>query len=225
MSFYRKANAWHPNQPSIHLDLYFALSSPYPELYTHTTIGPFSSAQELLDDFVSSRLKDPNSFLFAIIDKTRNPSVPGIDGALAGVLGYCHSEPMNLTTEIGFIYILPPFQRAKIASTAVALMLQYALEPPERGGLGLRRVQWQANSRNTASRRMAERMGFRFEGFLRWQRIFHQGKRRGKCGNGKDLPENNSDGEDLGRDTVILAICWDDWQQGSRDHVISFLES
>ena len=140
------------------------------------------------------------------------------------MVGYWHSEPENLSTEIGFIYILPPFQRAKVASTAVGLMLRYALEPPETGGLGLRRVQWQTNSQNIASSRLAHKMGFKHEGILRWQRIFHQGKSRGKCGNGKDLPEINSNGEDLGRDTIMMAICWDDWQQGSRDNVISFLE-
>ena len=140
------------------------------------------------------------------------------------MIGYLNSEPENLSTEIGFIFILPPFQKAKVASAAVGLMLQYALEPLEKGGLGLRRVQWQTNSKNTVSRRLAERMGFKFEGILRWQRIFHQGKTKGKCGNGNDLPRNNNNGEDLGRDTVMLAICWDDWQQGSRDNVITFLE-
>ena len=160
--------------------------------------------------------------MFAIIDQTRHPPTEGLDGALAGIVGYLESVPAHLSTEIGFIFILPSFQKTRVASTAVGLMLQYAFEPRERGGLALRRVQWQTNSLNSASRRLAERMGFQIEGILRWQRIFPGGRRKGKMGNGREPPEG-SDGDDLGRDTVMLAICWDDWKLRERDRVLNLL--
>ncbi|KAF7512505.1 hypothetical protein GJ744_001440 [Endocarpon pusillum] len=207
-----------PFDPSTHLAPYFALSSPYPELYKHTTFGPFGSAQEFYEDFVAYKIENPTTVMFAVVDKTRSPSIRGMGGALAGIIGYLNSEPANLSTEIGFVFTLPGFQKRRVASTAVGLMLWYALEPVARGGLGLRRVQWQTNSSNQPSRRLAEKMGFRFEGILRWQRIFHGGKRKGKMGNGKGTPLGG-DGEDLGRDTVMLGICWDDWEHGARERV------
>jgi hypothetical protein len=42
--------------------------------------------------------------------------------------------------------------------------------------LGLCRVQWQADDRNTASIRAATRMGFRGEGTIRWHRYLPTGK-------------------------------------------------
>lgn len=210
------------HQPSVHLAVYFALSSPHPELYTHTTFGPFASEKEFLDDFVYDKIRDPTTIIFAIIDKTRHPPTEGLDGALAGIVGYLNSVPADLSTEIGFIFILPSFQKTGVASTVVGLMLQHALEPEERGGLALRRVQWQTNSLNAASRRLAERMGFQMEGILRWQRIFPAGGRKRKMGNGRELPEG-SDADDLGRDTAMLAICWDDWKLRERDRVLGLL--
>ena len=129
---------------------------------------------------LSHKLKDSTSIIFAIIDRTGAPSIPGLDGALAGIVGYLNSEPMNLPTEIRSVFVLPPFQKTRVASTAVGLMLQFALEPMEKGGLGLRTVQWQIKSLNTASRRLAEKVGFRFEGILRWQRVFHEGRGKGR---------------------------------------------
>lgn len=160
--------------------------------------------------------------MFAIIDQTRHPPTEGLDGALAGIVGYLNSVPANLSTEIGFIFTLPSFQKTRVASTAVGLMLQHAFEPREKRGLALRRVQWQTNSLNSGSRRLAESMGFQMEGILRWQRIFPGGRRKRKMGNGQELPEGSNE-DDLGRDTAMLAICWDDWKLRERDRVLSLL--
>lgn len=40
-----------------------------------------------------------------------------------------------------------------------------------KGGVGLRRVQWQANSVNEVSRKVAERIFFSLEGVMRWERV------------------------------------------------------
>jgi RimJ/RimL family protein N-acetyltransferase len=95
--------------------------------------------------------------------------------------------------------------------------LQHALNTTEEGGIGLRRVVWQANSLNTASRKAAERMGFIFEGILRWDRVFHDGVPRGKAGNGRTPPKGQE--KDLGRDTIMLGLCWDDWESGAKEKV------
>jgi RimJ/RimL family protein N-acetyltransferase len=84
--------------------------------------------------------------------------------------------------------------------------------------MGLRRVQWKANTENAASIRVAERLGFRKEGVLRWHFVFPDGLQTGKSGNGRALPKW-SPKSDLGRDTVVLGICWDDWEDGAQEVV------
>ena len=191
-------------------------------MYTHIPFGPFSAEKEvhgLIDNVV---LPDHGMILFAVIDKTRDRSGEDDEGALAGMIGYMNTSTRNLSTEIGCVITLPPFQRTHVTSNAVGLLLQYALEPPSNGGLGLRRVQWQTNSLNVASLRAAEKMGFKMEGVLRWDRIFHDGKARGKTGNGRDPPKGSED--DIGRDSVLLSHCWDDWEQGGREKVLAVME-
>ena len=208
-------------QPSIHTPPFFALSSPHPELYTHLPFGPFSSSLAF-DQYLASRIHpDPALVLFAIIDKTRSADQLNTDkdGALAGVIGFLNSSPQNLSTEIGFVIITPPFQRTHVTSNAVGLLLLYTLNLPGDGGLGLRRVQWQTNSANAASVGVAERMGFRKEGLLRWDRVLHSGLEKGKIGNGRIMPRTDGNENDIGRDTIMLSLCWDDWEDGGREKV------
>lgn len=158
---------------------------------------------------------------FAIFDKTRGKE--GGEGELAGMLGYTNTSPENLSTEIAFVLVLPPYRHTHVTSNAVGLLMHYALDLPSPlsgpGGLGLRRVVWQANAVNEASIRAAERMGFRMEGIKRWDRVFHDGLSKGKVGNGRDGRVGEGREGDLGRDTAVLAICWDDWEGGGRERV------
>jgi RimJ/RimL family protein N-acetyltransferase len=198
------------------------MTSPYPELYAHIPLGPFATEQEFVE-FVEKVHLNREMILFAVIDKTRKASKEDEDGALAGVLSYMNTSSTNLSTEIGYVITFLPFQRTHVTSNAVGLLLQYALEPPSNGGLGLRRVQWQTNSGNSASARTAERMGFKMEGILRWDRVYYDGKTKGKVSNGREMPRwGNQD--DLGRDTLLLSLCWDDWEQGGREKVQTIME-
>lgn len=91
----------------------------------------------------------------------------------------------------------------------------YALDAPP-DGLGLRRCQWHAHARNLPSRRVAERMGFTFEGVLRFQRVVPSHKK----GSGFDvssLPE--ATGLKLGqaRDTAVFAHYCDEWAEKRKD--------
>ncbi|EAU81541.1 hypothetical protein CC1G_12760 [Coprinopsis cinerea okayama7 len=205
------------------------------------------------------------------------------DGAIAGAIAYINTSLPNLSTEIGCVKIFPPFQRTHVASNAVGLLLKYALELPStsglpsqsnivdaasrdefQGGLGLRRVFWQANINNTASIRLSARMGFTHEAVLRWDRVLPPWKdtassqqtfdARNAYGNaesnqgstsreeiaGANLyadsklkpdqqPKGVGNGHPLrlgdlrpncvGRDTVMLFLCWDDWEEGAREKV------
>lgn len=155
--------------------------------------------------------------LFAVYDKTRcSADTTGIDeglGALAGLIGLVKTSMMNLSTEIGPVLILPSFQRTHVTSNAIGLMLRYILDPPSQAGLGLRRVVWQANSNNLPSIKAAERLGFKHEGVARWAFVLPEGKR---IGNGLERRTEDPKRKNLGRDSVMLSICWDEWEDGGR---------
>ena len=139
------------------------------------------------------------------------------NSALAGLIGLLNSSPTNLAIEIGFIMILPSFQRTHVTSNAVGLLLHYALDLPVDGGLGLRRAVWQANALNEASVRSAERMGFKLEAVLRWDRVLPIGK--DDAGNKKGDRDGDPRAGYVGRDTAMLSICWDDWESGGKERV------
>lgn len=217
-----------PFNPDQHIDTFFNLSSPHPELYAYMPLGPFTTAASLQSEFHTPSttnilsLSNPESFTFAIIDKTRPPSPEDPEGELAGTISYIHTSAIHLSTEIGFIVILPPYQHTHVAKNAVGLACQYALDSVEKGGLGLARVDWRAGTTNEASSRLAERMGFQRNGIIRWHMRFVQGKLKGKMGNGRDLPAG-SDPADVWRDTVMFSISWDDWEGEVRDEVLKVI--
>jgi hypothetical protein len=61
-------------------------------------------------------------------------------------------------------------------------------------------------------------MGMKWEAVLKWDRVLPAGK----PGNGRKGREG--EGWKVGRDTVILAICWDDWEGGEREKVRAVME-
>ena len=89
------------------------------------------------------------------------------------------------------------------------------------GGLGLRRVQWTAHSLNERSIVAAKRLGFVWEGILRWHLVLPARI----PGNGKPAPEGEEEivREAPGRDSAMLSLCWDDWET-QRDKVIALME-
>lgn len=182
-------------------------------------MGPFATKDEFVEQFLDKMSgQNPEWLTLAVIDKTRPASSADEEGELAGMMTFMNTSVRHLSTEIGCVVVLPQFHRTHVTTNAVGLMLQFALDGVANGGLGLRRVQWTANSMNAASIRVAERMGFQREGLLRWHFVFRNGLQNGKAGNGRTLPEGSPDG-DLGRDTIILGLCWDDWQNGAKDVV------
>ncbi|KAF5013781.1 hypothetical protein FDECE_199 [Fusarium decemcellulare] len=207
--------------PDRHLQTFFQLSKANPELYAHIPWGPWHSVAELRAEFYDRApthdlsMANPETFTFAIIDKTRPASPEDPEGELAGTLSFTHTSPIDLSTEIGFVIVLPLYQRSHVASKAIGLALHYALERPANGGLGMRRVHWKTSTQNITSMRVAERMGFVMVGTTPWHVRYVKGKRRAKIGNGKELPPD-SDPEDLWRDTVNFSLSWDRWEECAR---------
>ncbi|KAG6333742.1 hypothetical protein ID866_5343 [Astraeus odoratus] len=213
-----------PFIPSLHAQLFYDGIVEHPQVFNYMSTGPWSTFDDFLEDYIENTFrKDPSRVLFAIIDKTRTPS-PGTlpsKADFAGALSYINTSSVNLTTEIGYIVILPPFQRTHVNTNACGLLMLYALDLPNDGGLGLRRVQWQASHRNTPSITAAKRLGFMMEGILRWDRVM-PGDRAGL--DSKPLREGDPRPGTLGRDTAILAICWEEWEEGYRENLLQQME-
>ncbi|PCH40354.1 hypothetical protein WOLCODRAFT_16468 [Wolfiporia cocos MD-104 SS10] len=204
-----------PFIPSLHGQLYWDnVSSSYQELFRYYPII-HNSLAEFLAYIEKYYRSNPEFILLAIIDKTRpdlaHPELGG--GSMAGVIALLRTSSAKLCTEIGYVLVFPAFQRTHVATHATGVLLQYCLRLPSESppGLGLRRIQWISHPKNEASLRLARRMGFKGEGTLRWTWI---------------LPEEIADGDAprgsdpcapcRGLHSVVLAVCWDDWEQGAK---------
>ncbi|MDT0232584.1 GNAT family protein [Curtobacterium sp. BRB10] len=85
---------------------------------------------------------------------------------LLGIINLFDIELGRGTAEIGY-WLAAEGRGRGIMTQAVTAVLDHAFLPTASGGLGLFRVQWTAAPENIGSRRVAERVGFRFEGRLR----------------------------------------------------------
>jgi RimJ/RimL family protein N-acetyltransferase len=172
--------------------------------------GPFSDAAAFRSTWLAPLCKDPARTLYHIVVKSQDTFQVGNEthsGTPAGTIGLLNTDPANRATELGYILIDPAWQRTFVSTHAIGLLLGYALED-----LQLRRVAWQCNAVNGASRRAAERMGFVLEARLRWARVL----RADKEGNGRSV----RGGELPGRDSFVLSITWEDWATGgTKQHV------
>ena len=166
--------------------------------------------------------RNPHHIFLAVIDRTRpNPTHPEWGGSLAGALAFFNTSPGNLTTELGYVILFPQFHHTHVAKEMVGVMLRYLLELPTASppGIGFRRVEWRAHPGNKPSLGLAERMGFRMEGCVKWLWV---------------LPEELTDAGDecnradvfqgrSGRQSAILSVCWDDWEGGVNEKVKAVL--
>lgn len=139
-------------------------------------------------------------------------------------MGLFDTSAANLSTELGFVVILPRFQRTHVLSNAAGLLLHFALDTPTAGGLGLRRVTWKANPHNDRSLRAAERLGFRKEGILRWERVLPEWKTEAMGAIPVPPREGDSKPNCPGTDTAVLSLCWPDWEGGAREAVDALMQ-
>jgi len=201
-----------PFIPSIHADPFSRAAIQDPNLENYLPIAP--STLEGVHEFCNTWMtNDPQNRLFAIIDKTtpcRSAGNDG-DGALAGMIGVARCSSQNLSVEIAPAIVLPAFQGTHVGKHAVGALLRYWLDVPSQGGMGFRRVVWATHPENGRSVGIAEKLGFKKEGILRWERVLPEGRL------GKEVPPERGSGR--GWDTVFLSICCDDWEGGVRDKV------
>lgn len=90
---------------------------------------------------------------------------------VTGFLTIMEIRTADGVAEIGWVGFSPLLQRTPAATEAVFLLLKRLFDA------GYRRVEWKCDADNAASRRAAERFGFRFEGVFR-QHMIRKGRNR-----------------------------------------------
>lgn len=124
-----------------------------PDLWRYLWSGPYRDAAELRADLeVAQASDDPLVFTLELL--------PG--GRPVGVASYMRIAPEHGVIEIGGIWFGASLRRTRAATEVIYLLAAHAFEE-----LGYRRLEWKCDSFNAASRRAAERFGFRFEGVFR----------------------------------------------------------
>lgn len=208
-----------PFIPRIHAQTLISKILSYPSL-TRYLPTQHKSLPDLLQ-FLEYVRSNPAWILFSIIDRGTSKERSGQGEQMAGLIGLIRTDAQNMCTEIGHVIIFPEFQRTYVTTNATSILLRYCLELPSRlpGALGLRRVEWRANTKNEPSVRAATRMGFRQEGVLRWQMALPEGKE------GDEPREGDPRKERLKRDSALLAVCCDDWEGGLREKVQESIDS
>ena len=124
-----------------------------PGMWTYLPNGPYGDFADMRDALrVAETSADP---LFCTI-------VPLPGERAAGVASYLRITPEHGVIEIGHIWFGASLRRTSAATEAIYLLAAHAFDD-----LGYRRLEWKCDALNQASRRAAERFGFRFEGVFR----------------------------------------------------------
>ncbi len=138
-----------------HLDgLYQAVAAPaVADIWTYMPLGPFESQDEFhkIFDFVAQ----DHGWEVMIIRQASG-------GKILGMSSYMRIREAHGSAEIGCVAFGPDLKRSAEATEAMHLMATHIFDE-----LGYRRYEWKCHNENAASRRAAERFGFKFEGVFR----------------------------------------------------------
>ena len=145
----------------------FFNAGSFPEIWTWSLPDKCSSIEATADWLAYSEKMTANGehFPFAIFDND--------SGQFVGSTRYCSINTADKSLEVGFTFITPEFQRSYINTHAKYCLLKHAFEE-----LGAIRVEFKTHESNNKSRKAIERLGAKFEGILRNQRILSDGSYR-----------------------------------------------
>ncbi len=149
-----------PFDPVADAEPLFSASHPPagdPAIWTYLPDGPYESPRHLRQ--MLSWAQDAEGCVYYAIE-------PLAAGRPQGQASYLRIEPTVGTIEIGHIWFGPELRRTTAATEAIYLLARRAFDD-----LGYRRLEWKCDALNAASRRAAERFGFRFEGVFRNHQI------------------------------------------------------
>jgi RimJ/RimL family protein N-acetyltransferase len=125
----------------------------HPSVFAYMRLGPFASSEDMRRTIAAEAAAE--GYVFYAIE-------PIEAGCALGQAAYMRIETEAGTIEIGSIWFAPRLQRTAAATEAIYLLARHVFDD-----LGYRRLEWKCNALNAASRRAAERFGFRSEGVFR----------------------------------------------------------
>jgi len=124
-----------------------------PAMWTYLPNGPYPDVGSMRDALRVAEASDDPLFYSIVPLPGERP---------AGVASYLRITPEHGVVEIGHIWFGASLARTTAATEAIYLLAANAFDD-----LGYRRLEWKCDALNRASRRAAERFGFRFEGVFR----------------------------------------------------------
>ena len=140
-----------------HLEpLFEAYAEDDGRMWTYIPWGPFADAEAM------GRLIDETSARFQ-----RFVIVSALTGRPVGAASYMRHEVECGSVEVGAVTFSPSLQRTTAATEAMYLMMRRVFEEG-----GYRRYEWKCDALNARSRAAALRLGFRFEGVFRQERVY-----------------------------------------------------
>jgi RimJ/RimL family protein N-acetyltransferase len=145
-----------PLNPDLDAKALYAESHPPfgdPGLWTYLPTGPYHDPTEFRNALRIAAASDDPLFFTLLPLPAERP---------AGVASYLRITPEHGAIEIGHIWFGASLRRTTAATEAIYLLAAHAFDD-----LGYRRLEWKCDSLNQASRRAADRFGFRFEGVFR----------------------------------------------------------
>jgi RimJ/RimL family protein N-acetyltransferase len=131
-------------------------------MWTYLAYGPHATYADYVA-WLEPRQASADPLYVTIVDATTDRGV--------GLASWLRIEQEHGTVEVGHLQYSPRLQRTPAATEAMYLMMQRAFD------LGYRRYEWKCDALNAASRRAAERLGFRYEGTFR-QAVVYKGRNR-----------------------------------------------
>lgn len=126
-------------------------------LWTYMPFGPFEGSEDFQDVFTAAAARGAWESLAIILKET---------GEAVGTASYLRIRPEHGSAEVGCVVFGHRLQRTYAATEAMYLMMSHLFDD-----LGYRRYEWKCDNLNIASKRAAERLGFRYEGLFRQDRV------------------------------------------------------
>lgn len=125
--------------------------------WDYLAYGPYESLDAFQAAMPEIFLKDEPLF-YAVIDLSVGKAV--------GVLSFQRIRPGDGSIEIGHIHFSQQMQGTAMSTEVQYLLMRYAMTD-----LGYRRLEWRCNAANEPSKAAAVRLGYRYEGTFRKDRV------------------------------------------------------
>ena len=127
-------------------------------IWTYLPYGPFRT-YESFKKWLKSFCLNKDPLFYAIYAKRLKQ--------YCGMASYLRITPEHGSIEVGHINYSPLLQNSLEGTETMYLMMRNAFET-----LGNRRYEWKCNNLNSASKKAALRLGFKFEGIFRQMFVF-----------------------------------------------------